>query len=60
MAYLAKVHLAGKGAQENSFFGCSYQIFSRFARCDTARGFSTGLFLVGPTKVKACTSFMQG
>ena len=55
MAYLAKVHLAGKGTQENLFFGLPYLIYSRFAR-----GSSTGLFLVGPTKVKACKSFMQG
>ena len=27
-------------------------------RCSTARGSSTGLFLVGPTKVNACKSFL--
>ena len=27
-------------------------------RCSTARRSSNGLFLVGPTKVKACKSFL--
>ena len=30
---------------------------SQLLRCSTARGSSTGLSLVGPTKVKACKSF---
>ena len=29
-------------------------------RCSTAKGSSTGLALVGPTKVKACKSFLFG
>ena len=29
---------------------------SQLSRCSTARGYSTGLFCVGPTKVKACKS----
>ena len=29
------------------------QMYSRLSRCSTARGSSTGLSLVGPTKVRA-------
>ena len=33
-------------------------IHSQLLRCNTARGSSTGLSLVGPTKVKAVKSFL--
>ena len=33
-------------------------MYSRLSRCSTARGSSTGLFCVGPTKFKACKSFI--
>ena len=33
-------------------------IDSRLSRCSRARRSSTGLFYVGPTKVKACKSFL--
>ena len=32
--------------------------YSRLSRCNTARGSSTGLSLVGPDKVKASKSFL--
>ena len=34
------------------------EIHIRLSRCFTAKGSSTGLSLVGPTKVKACKSFL--
>ena len=34
------------------------EIHSRLSRCSTARGSNTGLFQVGPTKVKARKSFL--
>ena len=34
------------------------EIHSRLLRCSTARGSNTGLFQVGPTKVKARKSFL--
>ena len=33
-------------------------LYSQLSRCSTARGSSTGLSQVGPTKVKACKSFL--
>ena len=33
-------------------------IYSQLSRCSTARGSSTGLSFVGPTKVKAHKSFL--
>ena len=34
-------------------------IYGQFLRCSTARGSSTGLSLVGPTKVKALISVVK-
>ena len=33
-------------------------MYSQLSRCRTAGGSSTGLFCVGPTKVKACKSLL--
>ena len=37
---------------------CIDFIYSQLSRCSTARGSSTGLSLVGPTKVKVRKSFL--
>ena len=37
-----------------AFYICFIDLYSWLSRCSTARGSSSGLFLVGPTKVKAC------
>ena len=37
---------------------CVLNIHSRLSRCSTARGSSTRLSLVVPTKVKVCKSFL--
>ena len=40
------------------FLKKNYVLCSRLARCSTARGSGSGLFLRGPTKAKAYKSFL--
>ena len=35
-------------------------MYSRFSRLNTARGSGTGLLTIGPAKVKACKSLLEG
>ena len=52
-------HLENSAINLNFHFqGIKNKIYSRLLRCNSARGSGSGLSLGGPTKAKACKSFL--
>ena len=49
-------HYLSKFNKSSQILNNYHKMYSRLSRSSTARGSNTGLFCVGPTKVKACKS----